>query len=193
MEASVRALARVAAAAPRGSRRKLRGQCGRMAATPLHARPSARLAAPPDDSRPVAAREVHGEPDGTPLRLPSGVLIHRRRIGDLRVSAGESQEAYRGIATLPRPHQAAIARAGVPVYLVPSTGLEDGLLGATTIVQDTNASPWRPTLVRVAVKAGRSGHEATTEIVQHEVGHVLAVLTGQDRSEAAAEVYARRY
>lgn len=146
-----------------------------------------------DDSRPAAAVELHGDADGPPTRLPTGVLVQRRRIGDRRVSTAEFLQAVRGISLLPKQHQQALARAGVPIYLVPSAGLEDGLLGATTIVQDTDGSNWRPTLVRVAVSANRRGTEATAEIAQHEIGHVIAVLTGQDRSEAAAEAYARRY
>lgn len=150
-------------------------------------------ATPRDDSRPIVGQELHGEPDGAPAKLPSGVLVYRRRLGERRVGNAEFLQACRGLAQLPTAHQQALARAGVPVYLVPSAGLEDGLLGATTIVQDTDGAAWRPTLVRVAVQAGRDGAESTPEILQHEVGHVIAVLTGQDRSEAAAESYARRY
>jgi len=146
-----------------------------------------------DDSVPVRGMEIHGDPDGPPARLPSGIVVHRRSIGGRRVSTSEFLQAVRGIQLLPRADQLAIARAGVPVYLVPSTLLENTLLGATTIVQPTEGAPWRPTLVRVAVSAGRQGTEATGEIVQHELGHVLAVLNGQDRSEAAAERYAHSY
>ena len=56
---------------------------------------------------------------------------------------------------------------------------------------------WTPTLVRVCVRSPLSANpgarEAVGEIVQHELGHVVAVLTGQDRSEAAAERYAITY
>ena len=61
-------------------------------------------------------------------------------------------------------------------------------------MQDGGANgTWRPTLVRVAVRAGLARDEQTSEIVQHELGHVVSVVRTQDRSEAAAINYARRF
>ena len=149
------------------------------------------LGAPNDDSRPPAANELHGVPDGAPFKRPSGILIYRRAVGNAHVTQTELLAAARGISALPLEHQRAIAQAGIPVLLLPTAALEQGLLGATSIVQQETTSQWRPTMVRIAVRANRSGIETTPEITQHELGHVMSVLQRQDLSEAAAQAYAR--
>jgi len=45
-------------------------------------------------------------------------------------------------------------------------------------------------VIHVAAQANLAGTESLTEIVQHEFGHAISVLTQQDRSEAAAIAYA---
>jgi hypothetical protein len=146
-----------------------------------------------DDSRPSAPQELFGVADGTAYRLRSGIVVQKRRVGNDRVSRDALRDILRAIDLLPAADQSLIARTGIVIMVLPVAALEGGLLGATTIVQDTVGAPWRPTVVRVAAHAGRNGAEATGEIVQHEIGHVLAVLTRQDRSEAAAADYARRH
>jgi hypothetical protein len=143
--------------------------------------------------------ELHGKPDGAPIVLPSGITIDLRQVGTLRVTVSQLQAVEAGIALLPLADQQVVARAGVHVQLLPTTALEQteaghDLLGATTIIQEGPAnSPWIPTLIRVAVAGGRSGTEATPEVIQHEIGHVVSVERYQDRSEAAAIAYAKRY
>jgi hypothetical protein len=146
-----------------------------------------------DDSRPAAENELVGASDGPAIRLPNGIVIQRRRLGRARVSQQDLLDVLRAIQQLPAADQNLIAQSGITLMLVPVAGLEGGLLGATTIVQDVEGSPWRPTVVRVAVSAHRRGSETTGEIVQHELGHVVSVLTNQDRSEEAAEKYARNH
>lgn len=139
------------------------------------------------------AVQVRGAPDGADLQLPSGIRVRRTAVGAAHVTATELQQALMGIAMLPATHQALIARSGIVIELVPVAALENGILGATSIEQSPGG-PWMPTLVRVAVRsplsAAGTGRTAVGEIAQHELGHVIAVLTGQDRSEAAAERYA---
>lgn len=144
------------------------------------------------------AGELHGEPDGAPIALRSGVVIELRRIGNERVSTAELLAAVAGVSSLPVADQQLVAASGVRVRLLPSAALEQGadgrnLLGGTTIERDASGERWAPTGVRIAVRAGRAGRESTPEIVQHELGHVVSVLRGQDRSEQAAEAYAGRY
>lgn len=143
-----------------------------------------------DDSRPANKNEVHGTPDGPPIRLASGLVLQPMQLNGQRVTRGELMDAIRGASLLPQADVAAVAQAGVKINLLPTNTLEDGLLGATTILRSNDSAPWRPTLVRVAVRARLRGDEATPEIVQHELGHVLSVLRKQDTSEEAAEQYA---
>ncbi len=145
-----------------------------------------------DDSLPASANEVRGAVDGAPILLPSGIVIQRRSLGRRRVTRQQLADAIRGIQMLPLADQQRVARLGVRVNLVPVATLEDTLLGATAIEQDQSGR-WHPTAVRVAVAAGLGGHEATAEIVQHELGHVLSVTRDQNLSEEAAEAYARSH
>ncbi|MCW2960937.1 MAG: hypothetical protein JWM25_1416 [Thermoleophilia bacterium] len=136
---------------------------------------------------------IRGARDGPDITLSNGIKVRRMAVGNARVTERELHEAIRGILVLPVADQRLIARAGIPVELVPTAALEGGILGATTILQ-SSAGGWSPSLVRVAVRSPLSnqgtGRERIGEIVQHELGHVRAVLLGQDRSEHAAERYA---
>lgn len=136
---------------------------------------------------------IRGARDGPDITLSNGIKVRRMTVGNARVTERELHEAIRGILVLPVADQRLIARAGIPVELVPTSALEGGILGATTILQ-SSAGGWSPSLVRVAVRSPLSnqgnGRERIGEIVQHELGHVRAVLLGQDRSEQAAERYA---
>ena len=145
-----------------------------------------------DDSVASATPELQGQPDGPPLRLPSGIMLQKRQLGDSRVSSQELTEVVRSIYSLPAADVNQIANSGVPVHLLPVARLEDDLLGATKILKQQNGA-WRPSYVRIAVRANGSGVDSTPEIVQHELGHVLAVLRNQDRTEVAAEQYARSF
>lgn len=147
-----------------------------------------------------AAPEVHGVPDGPDYVLPSGVRIRRSRIGGRRVSDEKLLQAIRGVQLMPMAHQQLIARLGVPVLLVPTQRLEQvagttsPILGATSISHD--GQTWRPTMVRIATDSPiseRGGVHAIDEVTQHELGHVLSVVTTQDRSEQAATRYAATY
>lgn len=142
---------------------------------------------------PAMPLTIRGVQDGRELVLPSGVRLRRMTLAGAHVTERELMDVARAVMILPAQHQAMIARSGVAVELVPVAALEGGILGATSIEQD-GGGPWRPTLVRVAVRSplsqAGSPRETIGEIAQHEIGHVLAVLTGQDRGEAAAERYA---
>ena len=145
--------------------------------------------------------EVDGVADGPDLVLPSGVRIRRKRVGMFSVTQAELQQAVRGVQLLPLQHQLVIARAGIPIELLPIAQLEQvsgtsqPVLGATAVVQDTNGA-WIPTRIRVAVRsplASTNGMNTIGEVTQHEIGHAIAVLGNQDRSEEAAHRYAQRY
>jgi hypothetical protein len=123
------------------------------------------------------------------IRTPSGVTV----VPQAGVSRSELAQALAGIAQLPVADQRLLAASGIPVELWPVAGLEDSLLGATTIIQNNENSRWQPTRVRIAVRSGYQGPQAIGEIVQHEIGHVISVLRNQDRSEEAAIAYAKRY
>lgn len=158
------------------------------------ARPTvpAALAAATTRPLPVASVQVRGEVDGPMYRLPSGVLLRRRRIGAERVSDAELMQAARGVQLLPLNEQTALARSGVVIDLVPAAVMDNNQVGSTGIAH--SGGRWVPTEVRIATKSPQSaagtGKMAIGEITQHEIGHVLAVLGGQDRSEAAADAYA---
>lgn len=145
------------------------------------------------DSRPANKNEVHGTPDGPPVRLASGLVVQPMVVNGQRVTKGELMDAIRGVSLLPATDVAAVAQAGVHLQLLPVANLEDSLLGATSIVRKSEGHPWQPTLVRVAVRARLRGEESTPEIVQHELGHVVSVLRSQDTTENAAETYAKRH
>jgi hypothetical protein len=144
-----------------------------------------------------APREVHGDPDGPPIVLGNGLVIECRMVNGQRVTQRELFDVLEGLAALPRFDLDFVAKSGVPIRLVPVASLEplatgQALLGATTVVSG-GGDPTRVTMVRVAVRAGRQGHESTREILQHEIGHVVSVLRTGDMSERAAESYAARY
>ena len=144
---------------------------------------------------------VRGSSDGPDIVLPTGVRIRRTIIAGMRVNWAEVMQAVQGVQALPVAHQQLMARTGAVIELVPVAGLEltaggQPMLGATTIDRAPMSDTWRASLVRVAVRSPRSvpgTRESIGEIVQHEIGHVLAVLSGQDRGEDAAERYARTY
>jgi hypothetical protein len=122
-----------------------------------------------------------------------GVWLVPQQVGGRTITKAELAEAQRAVRALPAADVALLARADIRIHLLPVAGLEDGLLGATTIVQEAAGAPWQPTKIRVAARAGLDGQQSIGEIVQHEVGHAIAVLRGQDRSEDAATTYALRY
>jgi hypothetical protein len=103
------------------------------------------------------------------------------------------RSALAAMRKLPASDLQLLARRGIVVHLLPVSGLENNLLGATTITQDTDSGTWNPTTIRIAAAAGLKGGQATGEIVQHEIGHAVAVIRRQDRSEAAAIAYARNH
>jgi hypothetical protein len=122
-----------------------------------------------------------------------GVLIVPRTVDGVSVSRAELQAAVAALRQLPAADIELIAKAGIQIHLVPTQGLEDNLLGATTIVQDHTGGRWRPTVIRIAARANLPGSESLPEIVQHEFGHAVSVIRNQDRSEDAAIAYAKRY
>ena len=63
------------------------------------------------------------------------------------------------------------------------------MLGATQIRRDSE-NRRVPTSIRVAARAHGVGRDSLHEIVQHEIGHAIAVIRRQDASEDAAEQYA---
>lgn len=149
----------------------------------------------------AAPVEVDGVQDGPDLVLPSGVRIRRKRVGMFSVSQAELQQAIRGVQLLPLQHQLVIARSGIPIELLPIAQLEQvsgtsqPVLGATAVVQDGSGA-WIPTRIRIAVRsplATTNRLNSIGEVTQHEIGHALAVLGNQDRSEDAAHRYAARY
>ena len=142
------------------------------------------------------AGEVAGVPHGADLVLPSGVRLQRQRIGAAVVSDHQLRDAVRGVLKLPMPHQRLLASLGFPIELVPVTQLEpipgsvDPMVAATRISGPEGTA--RPERVRIATFQGVLGTKVE-DAVQHEIGHVLHVLTRQDLSELAAETYAERY
>ncbi len=137
--------------------------------------------------------EVHGVAVGPAIVMPSGVRVVREQLGTARVSDLQLRQILLGIAQLPVADQQLLASRGIEIHLLPTGGLEQGLLGATTIVRENASTPWRPTLVRVAVAAGGVGREANSEIVQHEIGHCVSVIERGDNSELAADTYAAEH
>lgn len=140
--------------------------------------------------RPHAAR--HGGGTQT-LGDAAGVLVVPETVDGRRVTQREMNQAVAALRLLPGVDLALVASKGIQIHLYPSSGLEGGLLGATTIVQDNGSGPWKPTMIRVAVRSGLTGNEAIGEIVQHEFGHAVSVLREQDRTEDAAIAYAKRW
>lgn len=112
------------------------------------------------------------------------------KVGGQALSQLELAQAAAAVRALPASDVAVLAAAGIRIHLFPVAGLEDGLLGATTVVQKGDGTPWQPTMIRVAARAKLGGDQSLGEIVQHEVGHAVSVLRSQDRSEDAANAYA---
>lgn len=119
---------------------------------------------------------------------PDIALTSRRSGGD-GISARQLELARRTLASLPRADRELVARAGVSISLEPRASLGDGVLGACDIVQRHGSSRWEPTGIRIAADTGAK----LAEIIRHEVGHAVAVLRSQDRSEDAAHRYAARH
>jgi hypothetical protein len=149
----------------------------------------------------AAPPEVDGIQEGPDVVLASGVHIRRKRVGMFSVSQSELAQAIRGVQLLPLQHQLIIARAGIPIELLPIEHLEQvegttqPVLGATAVVHDSSGA-WIPTRIRAAVRsplAAQNPINSIGEVVQHEIGHAIAVLGHQDRSEEAAIRYAARY
>ncbi len=119
-------------------------------------------------------------------------MVTPQRAAGASVKAREISEAKAAVARLPKADRALLARHGLQVRLVPTKSLEDGMLGATSIVRGRDGR-WVPTEIRIASHVSGRGVESLGEIVQHEVGHAISVLRDQDRSEDAAHAYARRH
>lgn len=133
--------------------------------------------------RDMQVMEVH--------RSSAAALVGPAR-GRGRVRAKDLATARKAIAQLPKADRQLLARYGLRVELVGSAALENGMLGATSIVRDSS-DRWVPIQIRVASRLHGKGPDSLAEVVQHEIGHAISVLRGQDRSEDAAEAYARRY
>lgn len=126
------------------------------------------------------------------VRRSSAASLVAPQQGGRKVRAKDLAAARAAIARLPASDCALLARYGLRVELVGRSSLEQGMLGATSIVRDSS-DRWVPIQIRVAARSGGKGPDSLAEVVQHEVGHAISVLRGQDRSEDAAEAYARRY
>jgi hypothetical protein len=141
-----------------------------------------------------AAGELQGTPDGPPIRLPNGITLQREAFNGHRVTSNEVMQVVQGIYGLPRQHVDAIARTGMPIFLIPTARLEQNRLGATKVERNSDSSPWQAKHVRIAVSAGLPGDESTPEIVQHELGHVVDVLDGRYQGDdAVSEQVAVQY
>lgn len=156
------------------------------------------VAQPRESSAVAVPATLDGEADGPDVVLASGVRIRRLRIGAFRVPDARVWEAIRAVQLLPVQDQVALARTGIAVELLPLRNLEqvagtiDPVIGATTI--DGPLGKGVPTRLRIAADSAALNRRASvTEAVQHEIGHVLAVMTRQDRSEATAIAYAKQY
>ena len=125
----------------------------------------------------------------TPKVAPLVVASTHR---DARVSAAQRKVAARAIAALPAADRALLRKLGLKVELIPKQALEDGMLGATSVVR-AHDGRLDVTRIRIASKITGRGAESLREVVQHEVGHAISVLRTQDDSEDAAEDYARRH
>ncbi|MCW2949934.1 MAG: hypothetical protein JWN41_947 [Thermoleophilia bacterium] len=142
----------------------------------------------------ISGATIPAGPDGPIWVLPSGVRIRREQVNGLRVTDAQMMQAIQGVELLPWADQRLMARTGIVIELMPLVTLNgEKQLGATNVEQ-TGTGEWVPTSMRIAVgqnaQIQRQGVDAVSETVQHEIGHVLAVLTRQDRSEQAAIAYA---
>ena len=135
---------------------------------------------------------VRGEADGPAYRLPSGLLIQRRRVGTHRISEAELGVIAQSLQRLPAAHQQLLARMGITVELLPLAALEGGIVGSTELRQQGDGS-WRPWLVRIAMHSGRGGNLHPAEVAQHEVGHVVGMVQHGNDTEEYANQYAQRH
>ena len=126
------------------------------------------------------------------VRRSSAASLVAPQKGGRKVRAKDLAAARAAIAKLPTADRVLLARYGLRVELVGTSALEQGMLGATSIVRDSS-DRWVPIQIRVATRSQGTGRDSLAEVVQHEIGHAISVLRGQDRSEDAAEAYARRY
>ena len=178
-------------AAPSRNSRKRVAKASRQASLPMHGR-----AAETESSAPKIRTGKLAAPRQAVLgarKVAGGVEVVPHQENGKRCTEAEIQAAVQGLKTLPAADLKTLAEHGIRIHLFPVDGLEDGLLGATTVVQQDETSPWVPTKIRVAVRANLPGAQQTSEIVQHEVGHAIAVIKKQDRSEDAAIAYAKKY
>jgi hypothetical protein len=127
--------------------------------------------------------QVHGS-------SPSALVGPQK--GGRWVRARDLATAKAAIAKLPAADRALLAKYGLHVELVAAASLEQGMLGATSVVRDSS-DRWVPIQIRVAARTHGKGPDSLFEVVQHEIGHAISVLRDQDRSEDAAEDYARRW
>ncbi|MEO6867773.1 MAG: hypothetical protein ABI200_07105 [Gaiellales bacterium] len=142
--------------------------------------------------------EVSGTTDGPDLLLPTGVRLRRMHVDGQRVTSSQLRQAIRGVQMLPIQDQQLIARLGIVIELLPVRHLEqisgtsDPVVGATTVMGPPGNG--RATRIRIAMQMGQLQHKTKiSDVVKHEIGHVMAVTAHQDRSEQAAEAYAARY
>ncbi|MCW2923015.1 MAG: hypothetical protein JWM98_419 [Thermoleophilia bacterium] len=123
---------------------------------------------------------------------PTALRVTTARSGDHAATTAELRTARAAVAKLPAADRALLAKHGLHVELVGRASLGDGMLGATNVVK-VDDGPWTPTSIRVASHIHGRGPSSLAEVVQHELGHAVSVLRHQDRSEDAAEAYARRW
>jgi hypothetical protein len=119
----------------------------------------------------------------------AGVQIIPDAVNGATITQGQMDTVVAALEQLPPADIALVAAHHVAIHLDPVSGLQGGLLGATTVLKSA-AGTWYPTVIHVAADAGLSGVDSLGEIVQHEFGHAVSVLRHQDRSEAAAIKYA---
>jgi hypothetical protein len=99
-------------------------------------------------------------------------------------------DALSALAQIPLADRILLAQAGLVVDLMPDARFEHDMVGATQVEKDASGR-WHPQSIRVATGAGLQ-NSPTRHIVAHEVGHAIAVMRTQDRSELAAEQYCMR-
>jgi hypothetical protein len=122
-------------------------------------------------------------------QVPGGLTVIPEIVGGAQVTPAEMQQALAALRALPAADRELVAKAGVKIHLLPVASLEQGMLGATEVVQD-DGGRWAPVQIRAAIRSHGVGTESIPEIVQHEFGHAVSVLRRQDRSEEAAIAYA---
>ncbi|MBC7462168.1 MAG: hypothetical protein H7287_12470 [Thermoleophilia bacterium] len=131
------------------------------------------------------------------VQLASGVRFQRLSVNGAHVTDLQLQQAMLGVAQLPLADQRLMASTGVVIQLLPMVTLNGtAQLGATNISENLMGRAV-PTSMYVTVGSSaqipRLGVDAIGETVQHEVGHVISVVTTGDQSEAAAIRYAAEH